>query len=168
MRNLWAPWRVAHVRGETPPTGGCLFEPTGTESARKSDLLLYRDRENLVLLNRFPYTNGHLLVAPHRHVACLTDLSPAENGSLIALIQESTAILKRQLCPAGFNIGCNLGSCAGAGIADHLHFHIVPRWPGDHNFISVLAEIRTIPEHLDATYDRLLPEFNLLIERMQR
>jgi ATP adenylyltransferase len=165
MRNLWTPWRSAHVCGETPTVQGCLFEPPGDESARLAELLLYRDRHNLVLLNRFPYSNGHLLVAPLRHVANLTDLSADEAGRLMTLVREATTILAGQLHPEGFNIGCNIGACAGAGIADHLHVHIVPRWSGDHNFLCVLAEVRTIPEHLETTFHRLLPDFLDLRER---
>ncbi len=112
-----------------------------------------------MLLNRFPYTNGHLLVAPVRHLYCITELSNIENSALMEMVKAATAILKNQLKPDGFNIGCNIGATAGAGIADHLHYHIVPRWAGDHNFISVISEIRTIPEHIDATFDKLLPDF---------
>jgi ATP adenylyltransferase len=159
MKNLWTPWRIEHVLGNIPTPDGCLFEPEGECNTSKKELLLYRDLKTLVLLNRFPYTNGHLLVAPIRHVSCITELTTGENCALIEMVRESTAVLQKQLKPDGFNIGCNIGSTAGAGIADHLHIHIVPRWDGDHNFISVLADIRTIPEHIDATFDRLLPDF---------
>ncbi|MGB3209902.1 MAG: HIT domain-containing protein [Desulforhopalus sp.] len=159
MKTLWTPWRIEHVLGNAPKPAGCLFEPAGNCRANRKALLLYRDHHVVVLLNRFPYTNGHLLVAPARHVSCLTEVTTAENCSLMEMIKEATGIVKNRLKPDGFNIGCNIGSVAGAGIADHLHFHIVPRWDGDHNFISVVADIRTIPEHLDATFDKLLPDF---------
>jgi ATP adenylyltransferase len=159
MKTLWSPWRVEHVQGNATKPDGCLFEPEGDCNASKNFLLLYRDQHSVVLLNRFPYTNGHLLVAPVRHINCITNLTNAENCALMEMVQKATAILKSQLQPDGFNIGCNIGATAGAGIADHLHFHIVPRWDGDHNFISVIAEIRTIPEHIDATFDKLLPYF---------
>lgn len=159
MKTLWTPWRIEHVLGKAPRPEGCLFEPGGDSSNNKEQLLLYRDRLVIVLLNRFPYSNGHLLVAPTRHLSCITKLTTRENSVLMEMISEATGILKRQLNPDGFNIGCNLGATAGAGIADHLHFHVVPRWDGDHNFISVLADTRTIPEHIDATFDRLLPDF---------
>lgn len=162
MKTLWTPWRVEHVLGNAPQPDGCLFEPAGEAKADKQALLLYRDRDVVVLLNRFPYSNGHLLVAPVRHRACITELTTAENCALMEMVKNATAILKNQLKPDGFNIGCNLGATAGAGITDHLHFHIVPRWDGDHNFISVIAEIRTIPEHIDATFDHLLPYFSAL------
>jgi ATP adenylyltransferase len=138
---------------------GCLFEPPGKEPFSKEHLLLYRDESCLCLLNRFPYTNGHTLVAPVSHVSCITELLPEETASLMELVKSTTTILRQQLQPDGFNVGLNLGSDAGAGIDDHLHFHIVPRWQGDHNFMTVLAEIRTIPEHIDATFDKLLPAF---------
>ncbi len=159
MKTLWTPWRIEHVLGNAPKPDGCLFEPEVGKTASKKLLLLYRDRYSVVLLNRFPYTNGHLLVAPVRHLCCITELSNIENSALIQMVKAATAILKNQLKPDGFNIGCNIGTTAGAGIADHLHYHIVPRWNGDHNFISVVSEIRTIPEHIDATFDKLLPDF---------
>ncbi len=159
MKTLWTPWRMEHVQGTAEKVTGCLFEPPGTSSADKQFLLLHRDRYTTVLLNRFPYTNGHLLIAPVRHIASLTDLLPDEGAALMAMLSTATDILKNELHPDGFNVGCNLGETAGAGIAAHLHFHIVPRWDGDHNFMAVLSEIRTIPEHLLATYDRLLPPF---------
>lgn len=162
MKTLWTPWRIEHVLGTTPKVEGCLFEPAGKGRSKKNELLLFRNQDVVVLLNRFPYTNGHLLVAPARHLRCITELSTAENLALMAMIKEATTILKKHLNPDGFNIGCNIGSEAGAGIADHLHFHIVPRWHGDHNFISVLADVRTIPEHIDTTFDKLLPDFSEL------
>jgi ATP adenylyltransferase len=159
MKTLWTPWRIEHVLGNAPKPMNCLFEPEGDCNASKAALLLYRDLHSVVLLNRFPYANGHLLVAPVRHLSCITELTTAENLALMEMVKGATAILKNHLKPDGFNIGCNIGSTAGAGIADHLHVHIVPRWDGDHNFISVVAEIRTIPEHIDATFDKLLPDF---------
>ncbi len=167
MKNLWTPWRMAHVLGQEPQLSNCLFEPPGASPHSKDHLLLYRDSDNLVLLNRFPYSNGHLLVAPLRHVACLTDLNEEESASFMLLVQQSARILKHRLAPHGLNIGCNLGAAAGAGIADHLHFHLVPRWQGDHNFMTVLADIRTIPEHIDLTFDRLLPDFLQILQERQ-
>lgn len=158
-KNLWTPWRMTHVLGETKPLSHCLFEPPGNSVSDKKNLLLFRNSTVVILLNRFPYANGHLLVAPRRHVACLTELNEQEGSALFAATSESTDILKQHLHPDGFNIGCNLGSIAGAGIEDHLHFHIVPRWQGDHNFITVVSEIRTIPEHIDRTFDLLEPYF---------
>jgi ATP adenylyltransferase len=159
MKTLWTPWRIEHVLGNVPKTTECIFEPKGNAFADKNQLLLYRDDLVIVLLNRYPYSNGHLLIAPIRHVPDITDLSPRESDALMEMIKKATALLMKHLTPDGFNIGCNIGLIAGAGIADHLHFHIVPRWNGDHNFITVLADIRTIPEHIEITFDRLSPDF---------
>jgi ATP adenylyltransferase len=159
MKALWTPWRIEHVRGNSEAPPGCLFAPPTTEAHSKQHLLLYQDGRTLCLLNRFPYSNGHLLVAPAAHVGCLTELTPAQTAPLMELVSQATAILKAQLHPDGFNIGLNIGSEAGAGISDHLHFHIVPRWRGDHNFMTTLADVRTIPEHIDRTFDTLLPDF---------
>ncbi len=159
MKTLWTPWRMEHVLGKAPKVDGCLFEPPGDTGFDEEALLLFRDPKVVVLLNRFPYANGHLLVAPRRHVDCLTDLTTEENAALMDMIQQCTAILKIHFTPDGMNIGCNIGASAGAGISDHLHFHIIPRWDGDHNFMTVLAEVRTIPEHIQATYTRLLSDF---------
>ncbi len=162
MKTLWSPWRLVHVLGQAPRKPGCLFEPSATLESSKEDLLLYRDATTVVLLNRFPYANGHLLVAPRRHAACITELDRAENHALADMVQASATILRRVLQPDGLNIGLNIGAAAGAGIADHLHYHLVPRWTDDHNFMTVLAEVRTIPEHIETTFEKLLPEFKKL------
>lgn len=163
MKTLWTPWRMEHVTDNSPPVDGCLFEPPGTCLQSKKLLLLLRTSETVVLLNRFPYTNGHLLVAPTRHLSCISELDLSENAALFDMVQKSTSILKEHLQPDGFNIGCNVGATAGAGIADHLHIHIVPRWDGDHNFMTVLDDVRTIPEHIENTFDSLAPTFESLI-----
>lgn len=150
---------MEHVLGTASVSEHCLFEPPGTKPYSETHLLLYRDKNSLCLLNRFPYANGHLLVAPVRHVGCITELQASELQALTSLVQTATTVLKRVLQPDGFNIGLNLGSVAGAGIDDHLHVHIVPRWNDDHNFMTVLAEVRTIPEHIQTTFGTLLPEF---------
>jgi ATP adenylyltransferase len=154
---------MEHVLGLAEKISGCLFEPPGETSSDPDALLLYRDSCTVVLLNRFPYANGHLLVAPVRHVADITELSQAENQGLMTMLQQSSAILRRRLHPDCLNIGLNLGDVAGAGIADHLHFHIVPRWQGDHNFMTVTADIRTIPQHISRTFEQLLPDFQQLL-----
>jgi len=141
----------------------CLFEAGTGKNYEKESLLLYRDDVAVVLLNRFPYANGHLLLAPSRHLGDINDLLPEESAALFNMIRESVAILKKHKNPDGFNIGLNLGTVAGAGHPDHLHFHVVPRWHGDHNFMTVLAEVRTIPEHIENTFDQLLPDFQKLL-----
>ena len=158
MKTLWAPWRMEYIEGKAGGTG-CFFCAAPDLVYSAEDLILYRDRLLVVLMNRFPYANGHLLVAPARHLADLCELSGEENTALAAMLQRCVGILRRHLQPDGFNIGLNLGEVAGAGLASHLHWHIVPRWAGDHNFLTVLAEVRTIPEHLNSTFARLRPEF---------
>lgn len=159
MKSLWTPWRMEHILGSAPKISGCLFEPPGEEVADKRHLLLFRDNLTVVLLNRFPYTNGHLLLAPRRHLGDLTELGNDENLRLMEMLSGCCTILRRRLHPHGINIGLNLGKTAGAGITDHLHFHLVPRWEGDHNFMTACAEIRTIPQHIEQTFDLLLPDF---------
>ena len=168
MKTLWTPWRMEHVTGRAEKPPGCLFEPPGRSISDPKYLLLYRDPLVVVLLNRFPYANGHLLVAPRRHLAELTELSTRENLALMEMLQHCCTILDRRLGPDGFNIGLNLGEVAGAGIADHLHFHVVPRWQGDHNFMTVVGEIRTIPEHIQHTFSRLEPDFRQLVPAEQQ
>jgi ATP adenylyltransferase len=164
MNTLWAPWRMSYILGNEKKYKGCIFEAAAEQTCDRDKLVLFRDDATVVLLNRFPYANGHLLVAPTRHVADLTDLSDDEAARLIGQVRSSTAILKKQLRPNGFNIGLNLGEVAGAGIADHLHFHIIPRWHGDHNFMATIAETRTIPEHIDQTFNRLIDDFQSLVD----
>ena len=163
MKTLWTPWRMEHVLGTTAYPEGCLFEPAGEASQNPTSLLLYRDSLLVVLLNRFPYANGHLLVAPRRHIADISDLDTDERCSLMAMLADCSTILREHLKPDGFNIGLNLGQVAGAGIAEHLHFHIVPRWQDDHNFMTVCAEIRTIPQHIQHTFKLLAPDFRKLL-----
>lgn len=162
MKTLWNPWRMEHVSGQAEKISGCLFEPKGQARHDKHQLLLYRSAFVVVLLNRFPYSNGHLLVAPTKHVACITELDQEANSRLAAMVKHSVAIIKKIFTPDGVNVGLNIGSAAGAGIEAHLHYHIIPRWEGDHNFMTVIGEIRSIPEHIDHTFQRLLPEFNSL------
>jgi ATP adenylyltransferase len=162
MKNLWTPWRMTYIQEENTGDEGCIFEAGSGEKYDREKLLLYRDDLVVVLLNRFPYANGHLLIAPVRHISDVTDLQEEENSALSAMIQESVTIIRKHKTPDGFNIGLNLGTVAGAGHPEHLHYHVVPRWEGDHNYMTVLAEVRTIPEHIDSTFDQLLPDFQEL------
>ena len=116
------------------------------------------------MMNKYPYNNGHLLVAPVRHVSDLDPLTDRELSSLLGMVRRSVAILRQVINPEGFNVGLNLGKVAGAGVADHLHFHIVPRWNGDTNFMAVVGDLRVIPEHLDQTYERLVQCFQEVTE----
>jgi ATP adenylyltransferase len=168
MDNLWAPWRMTYILGEDEQAKdrGCIFciEP-GREGPDKDRLILYADALTMVIMNRYPYNNGHLLVAPRRHVPDPAALSIEEMTDLMIKVRAALDILKQDSHPDGFNVGLNLGRVAGAGIEAHMHVHIVPRWNGDTNYMTVLADVRVIPEHLEAAFDRLLPYFNALEDR---
>ena len=154
MEHLWAPWRMAYIGGEPEP--GCLFcRVLADPTADGANFVLWREPGALVMLNKFPYNSGHLLVAPVRHTGDFTDLQPEEVADLTSALQRAVKLLEQVLTPDGFNLGANLGKAAGAGIADHLHFHAVPRWDGDTNFMPVLAETKVINEHLEATAAKL-------------
>jgi len=152
MERLWAPWRLEYVQGTG--NSGCIF-CLGDASGDEARLVLHRGQHCFIIMNRFPYSNGHLMVAPLRHIADPGLLDAAEVAELHRLTTVSREIL-REVCKAqGFNIGMNLGAVAGAGVTDHLHQHIVPRWAGDTNFMPVFADVRVIPQHLEATCRQL-------------
>jgi ATP adenylyltransferase len=154
MKVLWAPWRMAYIAEDRKQ--GCLFCSKLAENDDKGNLVLYRSRRSFIIMNRFPYTNGHLMVSPNRHVASLHELDEGEMGDLMALVKKSILLLNRALRPDGINLGMNIGRVAGAGIEDHVHFHIVPRWDGDTNFMPVLFETKVMPEYLEETYEKLV------------
>lgn len=159
MERLWAPWRMEFILNEKPP--GCIFcpgEKVSEEEDRKR-LILLRDSLSFVMMNRYPYTNGHLLISPYRHVGSVQDLQPDEMLQLFENVQRACRVMSESLFPQGFNIGINLGKAAGAGVDDHLHVHVVPRWVGDSNFMTVIGDVRVMPENLSATYEKLLPGF---------
>lgn len=155
---LWAPWRMEYIAAEERP-GGCIFCDGADAAERRARLVLRANADAIVMLNRFPYGSGHLMVAPRRHVAALGELAASEYGTLMDEVRDAARVLQAEMRPGGMNVGINLGSAAGAGIADHLHWHLVPRWAGDTNFMPLLADVKVMPEHLLATYDRLLPHF---------
>lgn len=156
MKRLWAPWRLEYIKSAKEK--GCVLCKAG--NGKPGDgLLLYRGRHSLVVLNKYPYNNGHLMVAPLRHVADIESLTAEESADIFRLISHSTRILTESMAPGGYNIGMNIGKAAGAGIDDHLHVHVVPRWPGDDNFMPVLADTKVMPEHLADTRSRLLPYY---------
>lgn len=154
MDRLWAPWRLEYLVQEK--TAGCIFCGEGNERER---LILRSTPLTMIMLNRYPYVNGHLMVAPRRHTADLASLSDEETLELWRTVAWCQKVLIQSVGPDGFNIGLNLGKAAGAGVEEHLHLHVVPRWNGDNNFMTVLADLRVIPEALLASYDRLLPLF---------
>ena len=157
MNVLWAPWRMDYILNNTKETG-CIFCLGEKENLAKR-LFLFKGKHTLVMMNKYPYINGHLLVAPTRHLAALDQLEETEKAALMTMVSHSVAILKKMMKADGFNVGLNLGKTAGAGVEDHIHFHIVPRWNGDTNFMTVLGDVRVIPEHMEQTYARLLPFF---------
>lgn len=158
MKTMWAPWRMEYILGDKE--GGCIFCKALGE---QDELTLFKGKVTMVMMNKYPYINGHLLVSPTRHLSTLDQLCKDEMGDLLLTVEQSVAILKRVMNPDGFNIGLNLGKVAGAGVEEHLHFHIVPRWFGDTNALTVFADVRVIPEHIKATYNNLKPGFDQLV-----
>ncbi|MEW6271226.1 MAG: HIT domain-containing protein [Thermodesulfobacteriota bacterium] len=152
---LWAPWRMTYVEGESPRTKGCIFCDLPAHGDPRENLVLHADDDAVVMLNRYPYNSGHLMVAPRRHAGDPLELAPEAWAGLMEHLRRALAALRETFRPEGVNVGANLGAAAGAGIADHLHWHLVPRWPGDTNFMPVLAEVKVVPQHLLATYDLL-------------
>jgi ATP adenylyltransferase len=158
MDRLWSPWRYSYVSACGTP-GGCIFCDKPAEQDDESNLIVHRGRLCYVLLNLYPYTNGHLMVAPFAHVAEFEELDAETAAELVALAQASVRHLKSVYKPHGLNVGMNLGECAGAGVAGHLHMHVLPRWVGDANFMTVVGETRVMPEDLSETYRKLKQSF---------
>jgi ATP adenylyltransferase len=151
---LWAPWRLEYVSSASEQTG-CVFCRAAAAPDDADSLVVHRGETAFVMLNRFPYSSGHLMVAPIRHVGNLGELSAQEAAEIHSLSARALEVLAALFQPDGFNIGWNLGRSAGAGVVDHVHEHVVPRWQGDTNFMPVLADVRVIPEHLQATHARV-------------
>lgn len=158
QKTIWAPWRIEYILAEKG--GGCFLCRIFTEGSDRENLLLRRGKTCAVVMNRYPYTSGHLMVTPYRHLEHLKDLTAEERLEMADLSIAAVEILKAALRPDGLNLGYNLGAAAGAGLKDHLHQHIVPRWIGDTNFMPVLADTRVMPQALLEQYDVLHPLFN--------
>lgn len=156
METIWAPWRIGYILGQKE--GGCIFCKKPHEDCDRENLILLRGKNHFIIMNAFPYNNGHLMVVPYRHTSELAGWTEGERSELIELTDLAVAALRRAMRPDGFNIGINMGLVAGAGIADHIHMHVVPRWNGDTNFMPVLADVRVIPEHIRTTYDKIKRE----------
>lgn len=167
MKQLWAPWRMTYIDGsDSVVPGCCIFCLRDREIEDESRLVLRRGSESMVIMNRYPYTNGHVMIAPYEHTANLGQLNTAtvlEMHGLTVLAQQA---LQQVMNPHGFNLGYNFGRAGGAGVEDHLHLHLVPRWQGDTNFMTVFGEVRVIPQHIKESYDLLreamqgpLPQF---------
>lgn len=152
---LLAPWRMEYIEHAGEPKAGCVFCTMSREQRDKEHLILYRGRYNFIILNAFPYNTGHLMVIPYHHTAALADLPPETQTEMMQLATLSIAALQRAMHPEGFNLGMNLGRPAGAGIAEHLHLHVVPRWTGDTNFMPVVGNTRVLPESLSRTWERM-------------
>jgi ATP adenylyltransferase len=156
---LWAPWRMPYIMSTVKPDEGCVFCTMLAQAEDERNLILHRGERAFVLLNLFPYNNGHLMVVPLRHTGDYNSLTADEHIELTALLARAQRALAATMSPHGFNIGMNLGRTSGAGIVDHLHYHIVPRWNGDNNFMSVVADTKVISESLADTYRRLKAVF---------
>jgi ATP adenylyltransferase len=161
MEVLWAPWRMEYILAENKQTG-CIFCAEDSRASDEERLILHTGKRSMVMMNKFPYVNSHLLVAPVRHCHGLDMLDDEERLDLITMVSKSIEITKNAFRPEGFNVGLNLGKVAGAGVEAHMHFHIVPRWYGDSNFMTVIADVRVIPEHIRETYMKLKPYFEEL------
>jgi ATP adenylyltransferase len=163
MDPLWAPWRLSYVATAKAPTAGdpCFICKGLADDDDRTHLIALRTALSVVVLNRFPYNNGHLLIAPRQHKGRLDELTPEELLETMETLRRMVGVLDELMHPNGYNIGLNLGHAAGAGLPGHLHWHIVPRWHGDTNFMPVLADVKVIVQSLDALYD-------LLVERLRR
>jgi ATP adenylyltransferase len=161
VEHLWTPWRMSYLQGDNKPSGegqaGCIFcvKPTAEADCAVDELIVRRGQHAFVILNRYPYNNGHLMVVPYLHVPSLEELEAPVLAELMLLVKQSLTVLRTVYNPHGFNLGVNIGASAGAGIVDHVHFHVVPRWAGDTNFMTVVGQTRVIPEELADTCQRL-------------
>jgi ATP adenylyltransferase len=159
---MWSPWRMAYVAQEKDhgyDGVACVFCELPTQADDASTYILYRGRRAFVIMNLYPYNNGHLMMVPYAHVDSLAALDEETMAELMALAKRSQAVLEERMRPQGYNLGVNQGRAAGAGIADHVHMHLVPRWVGDTNFMPALGDVRVMPQHLDETFALLLPGF---------
>jgi len=157
MEHIWAPWRIEYILMEKP--GGCILCEKPEEAKDTRNYILYRGDKNFIMLNSYPYNPGHLLVTPYRHVGSLEELTEDERNEHFELVSRSVTVLRETFNPGGFNIGANIGKIAGTGIDDHFHSHIVPRWQGDTNYMTVLPDVRIVPQALAETYQKLKGKF---------
>ncbi len=155
---LYSPWRIKYILSEKEDR--CIFCGKPSEENDRKHFIIYRSAHSFVMINMYPYNNGHLMIVPNRHCSKLTDLPTEELNDLFQLLQTTEGIIRRCYNPEGINIGMNLGKAAGAGIDDHLHIHIVPRWVGDVNFMTVIGGTRVIPESFERAYDKLKEQFD--------
>lgn len=161
MENLWAPWRMEYIKSDKT-AGECIFCQKPKQDNDLQNLILYRGSTAYVIMNYYPYNNGHLMVVPYRHLSDFTELTSVERVEVMELVGDSIQVLRKDMGPQGFNFGANLGKIAGAGIAEHLHFHVVPRWGGDTNFMPVVGHTKVVSEALFDTCRRLQQIFTEL------
>ncbi|RPJ24989.1 MAG: HIT domain-containing protein [Chloroflexi bacterium] len=157
MNHIWSPWRMEYI--ESNKAEGCIFCSAQEKEDSAENLIAFRGEHAYIILNRYPYTSGHLMVVPLAHKANLEELDPPTRAEMMELTTRCITVLRKVYNPQAFNIGANIGESAGAGVKEHVHMHIVPRWQGDTNFISILGETRVLPESLERTYQRLKREF---------
>ena len=160
MDHLWSPWRYRYI-AKADKVEGCVFCRIRDEMKDDENYVVARGQLNFVILNLFPYTSGHLMIVPYEHTASFADLNAAAMAEMMALAQQAQRALESEYHPDGFNIGMNLGRAAGAGVADHLHLHVVPRWSGDANFLSIVGETRVLPEDLATACAKLKKHFTV-------
>ena len=158
MDRLWSPWRYTYMQS-AGPENACIFCAKIAEDRDRENYIVYRAERNFVLLNLYPYTNGHLMIAPYEHVPTLEDAHPETLAEMMRLTRECERHLRAIYRPKGMNLGMNIGESAGAGVAGHIHMHMLPRWPGDANFMTVIGETRVLPETLEATWEKLRAAF---------
>jgi len=157
---IWAPWRLAYVKDASKDSGEeCIFCAKPRDDDDEANLIVHRGERCFVILNLYPYTNGHLMVAPYEHVGSLPELEAETIGEMMALSQQAIRVLDDTYDPHGYNVGFNQGRVAGAGVEHHIHMHVVPRWGGDTNFMPVLADVRVMPQTLEQTYEALRGAF---------
>ena len=159
MEHIWSPWRYQYI-ASADARPGCIFCRAQEEGKEREYLVLHRAQVNYIILNLFPYTSGHLMIVPYQHTASLAGTSLATTAEMMELAKRAQEALEAEYRPDGFNIGINLGRAAGAGVAEHIHMHVVPRWVGDANFVSIVGETRVLPEDLQTTYDKLKRHFS--------
>lgn len=158
MKTLWAPWRMEYILGKKEPD--CIFCSYPKKNKDRESLMLYRSSHSFVMMNKYPYNSGHIMVVPYIHTSTIDNLADEVLLDFMKVMQHALKCLRQAFSPDGFNTGINFGAIAGAGMEEHVHLHIVPRWAGDTSFMSVLGEIRVVPEHILQTYDKLHPIFN--------
>jgi len=158
MEHVWSPWRYRYI-ASAEKKDSCVFCQIINDKDDAKNLVLYRGALAFVILNLFPYTSGHLMIVPYEHIGSLAALNLQATAEMFDLAKRSEIALGQEYHPDGFNIGMNLGKAAGAGVAEHLHVHVVPRWVGDANFVSIVGETRVLPEDLSTTYERLKQHF---------